>query len=156
MGYTGRVSYKAGCKKIMVEKKFARSFDTLKDIVAFTEQFFEDQGIDPSLRTVVDLAVEELFVNMVKYDTETTENILIGMKQDGEGIEVRLTDFGVDKFDPTELRNVDIDAPLEDREAGGLGLYLVLKMVDAIHYEYRNRTSKITFWKSAGDSHVQH
>ncbi len=129
----------------MIEKKFARSFDTLKDIVAFTEQFFEDKGIDPSLRTVVDLAVEELFVNMVKYDTETTENILIGMKQDGEGIEVRLTDFGVDRFDPTEARKVDIDAPLEDREAGGLGLYLVLKMVDSIHYEYRNRQSTITF-----------
>ena len=40
---------------------------------------------------------------------------------------------------------VDVDAPLENRTPGGLGLYLVLKMADSIHYEYRNRTSKITF-----------
>ena len=41
--------------------------------------------------------------------------------------------------------HVDTDAPLGERTPGGLGLYLVLKMVDSIHYEYRNRQSKITF-----------
>lgn len=140
----------------MKEQRFERSFEALKDIVSFTERFFEDQGINSSLRSVVDLAVEELFTNMVKYDTETTEKILIGMEPNGEGIQVTLTDFGVDKFDPTKMAKVDVDAPIEERDAGGLGLYLVLKMVDAIHYQYRNRTSKITFWKGAGDDDVHH
>jgi anti-sigma regulatory factor (Ser/Thr protein kinase) len=40
---------------------------------------------------------------------------------------------------------VDTDAPLSERTPGGLGLYLVLKMADSIHYEYHNRQSKITF-----------
>ena len=40
---------------------------------------------------------------------------------------------------------MDVHAPLEDREPGGLGLYLVLKMVDSINYEYRDRQSKTTF-----------
>lgn len=126
-------------------KEFARSFGELKEIVAFTHDFFEGQDIDPSLRYIVDLCVEELFVNMVSYNTETSSDIRIDMSPHEHGIEVSLTDFDVDRFDPRDVKPVDIDAPLETRTAGGLGLYLVLKMADSIHYEYRNRTSKITF-----------
>ena len=61
------------------------------------------------------------------------------------GIEVSLTDYDVDRFDPRDVKSIDTDVPLELRSAEGLGLYLVLKMADSIHYEYRNRTSKITF-----------
>jgi anti-sigma regulatory factor (Ser/Thr protein kinase) len=43
---------------------------------------------------------------------------------------------------------VDIDATLAERSPGGLGLYLVLKMADSIHYQYHNRKSKITFSNS--------
>lgn len=126
-------------------KKFPRTIDELENIVAFTHEFFDAEDIDPSLRYIVDLCVEELFVNMVSYNKETNEDILVEMKPHEHGIEVSLTDFDVDRFDPREAPEVDVDAPLEMRSAGGLGLYLVLKMADAIHYEYRDRTSKITF-----------
>lgn len=126
-------------------KKFPRNVDELENIVAFTHDFFDAEDIDPSLRYIVDLCVEELFVNMVSYNKETTEDILIEMKPHVHGIEVSLTDFDVDRFDPRDVPPVDVDAPLELRSAGGLGLYLVLKMADAIHYEYRDRSSKITF-----------
>lgn len=128
-----------------MQKKFKRSFAEIREIVAFTKQVFSAYDIEPRLRHVVDLAVEELFVNMVTYNTETDEEILIEMKPHEHGIEVSLTDFNVARFDPREVGPVDIDAPLSDRTPGGLGLYLVLKMVDSIHYEYRNRESKITF-----------
>ncbi len=128
-----------------MHKKFKRSFNELREIVALTEQFFAEQDIDPGLRYVVDLAVEELFVNMVTYNTESNRDILIEMFPYEHGIEVSLTDYDVERFDPRDVRPVDVDAPLEDRTPGGLGLYLVLKMVDSIHYEYRNRQSKITF-----------
>jgi len=128
-----------------MHEKFTRSFDELHNIVALTEKFFSEEGIDPVLRNVVDLAVEELFVNMVTYNTETQEDILIEMKPHDHGVEVSLTDYDVERFDPREVGPVDINAPLDDRTPGGLGLYLVLKMVDSIHYEYRDRQSKITF-----------
>jgi serine/threonine-protein kinase RsbW len=128
-----------------MRKKFSRSFDELTEIVAFTEQVFESESLDASLRFIVDLCIEELFVNMVTYDTETDEDILIEISAHPNGAEVSLTDYNVERFDPREAATVDIDAPLEDRTPGGLGLYLVLKMVNSIRYEYRNRTSKITF-----------
>ena len=128
-----------------MEQKFKRSFNELKNIVTMTESVFRNQGLEPNLRNVVDLATEELFVNMVTYNTESDEDILIEMKPHAHGLEVSLTDFDVARFDPTRAASVDVDAPLDERTPGGLGLYLVMKMVDSIHYEYRNRQSKITF-----------
>jgi serine/threonine-protein kinase RsbW len=128
-----------------MKQKFNRSFDELKNIVTMTETLFREEGLQPGLRNVVDLATEELFVNMVTYNTESDEDILIQMRPHEHGVEVSLTDYDVDRFDPTAAGSVDINAPLEERTPGGLGLYLVLKMVDSIHYEYRNRQSKITF-----------
>lgn len=128
-----------------MQKKYERSFDQIQQIVQDTEQFFTQHGIDDSLRMKVDLSLEELFVNMVSYNTETESDILIEMKPIDQGIEVSLTDFDVERFDPTLAGDVDIDAPLAERTPGGLGLYLVLKMADSIHYAYHDRKSKITF-----------
>lgn len=128
-----------------MQRKFGRSLDEIQNIVDFTQAFFDAHAIDSSVRYIVDLCVEELFVNMVTYDTETDEDILIEMNPHEHGIEVSLTDFNVERFDPRDAQPVDVDAPLEQRTPGGLGLYLVLKMVSSIHYEYRNRNSKITF-----------
>ena len=128
-----------------MEQKFKRSFDELQNIVTMTEVLFREEGLPPDLRNVVDLATEELFVNMVTYNTETNEDILIQMNPHEYGVEVRLTDYDVERFDPTVVGPIDVDAPLDERTPGGLGLYLVMKMVDSIHYEYRNRQSIITF-----------
>ena len=128
-----------------MQQEFGRSLDEIGNIVSFTDTFFLENDIDASVRYIVDLCVEELFVNMITYNTESNADILIDMKPHEHGVEISLTDFDVERFDPREVRPVDVNAPLEQRTPGGLGLYLVLKMVNSIHYEYRNRTSKITF-----------
>lgn len=128
-----------------MQQTFARNLDELKRIVDFTDRVFAGEEIDPSMRYVVDLCVEELFVNLVTYNTETDADILIEMHRHDDGVAVSLTDFDVDRFDPTKIEPVNVTAPLEKRTAGGLGLFLVLKMADSIHYEYRDRTSRITF-----------
>ena len=128
-----------------MQEEFGRSLDELPNIVSFTDEVFARNEIDQSVRYIVDLCVEEMFVNMVTYDTETNADILVEMSPHEHGIEVSLTDFGVERFDPRDAAPVDINAPLDQRTPGGLGLYLVLKMVNSIHYEYRNRNSKITF-----------
>lgn len=128
-----------------MKKKYERNFGQIDRMVADTAKFFSDENIDDSLRMKVDLSLEELFVNMVTYNTETRQQILVEMKPIPGGVEVCLTDFDVERFDPTIVRDPDVDAPLSERTPGGLGLYLVLKMADSIHYEYHDRTSRITF-----------
>lgn len=123
-------------------------------MVAFTESFFVANTLPPDLRNAVDLCVEELFVNMVAYNTETHEPILVELERTGQGIQVALTDFGVERFDPRTAPPVDVTAPVDEREPGGLGLYLVMKMASAIHYEYRDQTSKITLHLDETDNDV--
>ena len=137
-----------------MKKTYTRSIDELQEIVTDTERFFERHGVDDSLRMKVDLTIEELFVNMVKYNTESDRNIEIEMRPIDGGIEVSLTDFDVERFDPTDIPEVDVNAPLAERTPGGLGLYLVLKMADSIYYEYHNRSSKITFTNRVAEQDV--
>jgi serine/threonine-protein kinase RsbW len=137
-----------------MKKTYKRSFEEIGNIVTDTEQFFAQEKIDGSLRMKVDLSLEELFVNMVNYNTETTSEILIQMNPIDSGVEVSLTDYDVDRFDPTAAGEVDVNAPLDDRVPGGLGLYLVMKMADSINYEYHERTSKITFTNKVAEADV--
>jgi anti-sigma regulatory factor (Ser/Thr protein kinase) len=132
-----------------VERFYPRSLDALEAIVADTATFFAEHRIDPEWRTCVDLAIEELFVNMVTYNRGTERDIRIVMRAAGKGIEVELTDFDVERFDPTRAAPIDLEAPLAEREPRGLGIYLVLQVVDSIRYEYRDRESRITFSKGA-------
>ncbi len=143
-----------------MEQKFQRSFNELSKIVAFSDTFFASEPVDPSLRNIIELCVEELFVNLVTYNRETREEILITLESNGkdegrgEGVRVSLTDYNVDRFDPRSAPSPNVEAPLEERTPGGLGLYLVMKMADAIQYEYLDRTSKITFVKNGNSQHV--
>ena len=120
-----------------------RNIDQLPRIVAFTEAFFQATGVQAQLRFTVDLMIEEVFVNMVKYNV-SKHQILLELSPVGAGVKLRLTDFDVDKFDPRDARRVDVEAPLSERTPGGLGVYLSLKMADHVDYEYKNRTSQLT------------
>ena len=133
-----------------MEKKFPRSIDSLDSIFAFIEQFFTGEAIDPGLRPVINLTVEELFVNMVNYSEGGDAEIRLRMERSDGDLVASLTDFNVERFDPTERPDVDITKPLEERMPGGLGIHLVRKMVDSLEYEYANRESTITIRKTLG------
>ena len=137
-----------------VEMTFKRSIHELQAIVAATDLFFAERRIDAALRMPVELSIEELFVNMVKYNRATNRDISLRLDWIGDAVEVSLTDYDVEPYDPRQVPEIDVDAPLAARRPGGMGLYLVSKMVDAIHYEYRNRESKVTFTKRMATGHA--
>lgn len=137
-----------------VEMTFKRSVDELAAIVAATERFFAEHGVDSAIRVPVDLSIEELFVNMVNYNRGTDRDIRLRMEWADDALKVSLTDYDVEPFDPTRAPKLDVDAPLSTREPNGMGLYLVSKMVDSIHYEYRDRESRVTFVKRVVPGHA--
>lgn len=131
----------------MSMREFERSFDSLNAMFAFTRETFSKENIDQRLHPTVDLALEELFTNVVKYATETRSRVRIDIGKVPYGVEVTLTDHDVDFFDVTGTGEVDVNAPLEARNPGGLGLHLIKKMVEFFEYQYleETRTSRITF-----------
>lgn len=126
---------------------FKRDFDSLAEIFALTEKFFTGEGIDAQYMYTVNLAVEELFTNMVKFNPDGDQNISLQLERADGSVRVRLCDRRVEPFDVTVPRLVDTDAPAEKREAGGLGLYLVQQMVDSLDYVHRDGVTTVTFTK---------
>jgi serine/threonine-protein kinase RsbW len=138
---------------VTIERLFKRSYESLQELAEFTSNFFVGEQVDRHLLQPVDFAIEELFTNMVKYGASSDAAVRVRLEKVPGGVEVTLTDYRVDRFDPTLAPEVDISLPLEQRKPGGLGLHLIRRMVDSIGYEYdeENRESRIKFRKTIAD-----
>jgi anti-sigma regulatory factor (Ser/Thr protein kinase) len=67
-------------------------------------------------------------------------------RADGK-LNLSLSDDGP-AFDPLALPTPDLDAPLEERPVGGLGVYLVREMMDDVSYSHRGGRNCLSMWKS--------
>jgi sigma-B regulation protein RsbU (phosphoserine phosphatase) len=132
-------------------RMFERTFDSIQGIFDFTKEVFDREHIDRGLLPTVDLTLEELFTNIVKYSTTSDAAVRIDIAAIEGGVEVTLTDYDVEPFDVTRAPDVDITLPIEQRKPGGLGLHLIRRLVDSVAYEYfkEDRRSCITFRKTA-------
>jgi anti-sigma regulatory factor (Ser/Thr protein kinase) len=128
-------------------RSFARDFGSIAAMAAWTAGFAAREGVDPALLPVADLAIEELFTNMVKYGGPSTAAVRIDLAAAADGLDVVLVDRDVEPFDVTRAPDAQVDLPLERRRPGGLGLHLVRRLVDDYRYHYTkpSRQSRISF-----------
>lgn len=120
-------------------------------ITSFVAIFLQKNDLRPELSFDVNLILEELFTNFVKYNPEGQQDIEVGLEKNGEELEIQLVDVNVHEFDPTQAPEVDVTQKPEDRTPGGLGIHLVRKLADEINYEYRDGASIITVTKRLED-----
>jgi serine/threonine-protein kinase RsbW len=132
-----------------VQRAFPRDIRSLGEIFRFVRESLESEGIpaEPAVTFWVDLIVEELFTNAVKYGGESGRDVAIHLNREDDSLVIRLTDFEAREFDITTVPEVDTAMPLSERKAGGLGLHLVRRIADDVSYEYKDRTSTITVTK---------
>lgn len=137
-----------------MEETFTRNLDELHRVFSFLDSFSQASDVDMSVSLPVRLAVEELFTNMVKYNKDSRSDITLSVDRSGDAVTIVLTDFDTEPFDITSTGEVDITASLDERTPGGLGIHLVKRMVDEIHYRYKDRVSQITLIKSVKPRHA--
>ena len=128
--------------------RFDRSFDALAAIFDFVAEFYVAAGRAEADHSMVDLIIEELFTNMVKYNPTGPEPIEISLRRVPQGVEIVIVDPVAPLFDVTAVAPVDTEAYVAEQRVGGLGLHLVRQFADAIHYEHRNGGSRITVLKN--------
>ena len=101
----------------------------------------------------IEIAVEEIFVNIVKYaDISERDEIELRFdyKEGEKSVLIQFRDDGV-CFNPLENEEPEIQTDLSGREPGGLGIYMVKKMMDDIRYEHREGKNVLTLEKRLSD-----
>jgi anti-sigma regulatory factor (Ser/Thr protein kinase) len=138
-----------------MHRDFPRHLESLAPLYDFAEEILEASDIAPGVRFPVHLAMEELFVNMVKYNPDVKSDITVEMTvAHGGKVTVTLVDVGGVEFDVTATRKVDIDAPLEERTPGGLGIHLIQNLADDLKYTYKEGRGEVIFTKESGNEDV--
>jgi serine/threonine-protein kinase RsbW len=124
--------------------ELARSLAAVVEIHDAIAAYCADHGVGEAAVFAVQLAVEELFTNLVRHNRGGGETIVLEFERAGDHLAIMLVDRDVDRFDPAEVPAVDVNAPLEARRPGGLGLHLVRTYLDDVSYRYADRTLRIT------------
>jgi anti-sigma regulatory factor (Ser/Thr protein kinase) len=128
----------------MSERRFGRTLASLEGMFGFVAEFMKANELDASQGFEVDLVIEELFTNQVKYNPEASHEVEVRLERKGPAVVVVLRDFDVEPFDVTQAPEVDVSRPLSERQTGGLGLHLVRRIAESIRYDHRDRCSTIT------------
>ncbi|NWF79792.1 MAG: anti-sigma factor antagonist [Chloroflexi bacterium] len=111
--------------------------DALARISAFITEAAERAGLDERATWQVQLAVDEAATNVIQhaYDPETPGEITLSWHCADERFVVTLRDFGR-QFDPGSIPAPDITSPLEERQVGGLGIYLITRLMDEVRFDF--------------------
>lgn len=132
-------------KELVIEAKT----ENLHAVLAFVDEALENVHCSKDVQMPLELAVEEIFVNIASYAYHPeTGSATIRVELMAEPLSVKLTfiDHGV-PYDPLSKEDPDMTQSIEKRPIGGLGIFLVKKNVDDVHYEYRNRQNILTIRK---------
>ena len=106
------------------------------------------QDITPDDANKIDLAVEEIFVNISHYAYESDGDVEIVCKKLGERkISVAFKDSGIE-FNPLEKGDPDFTESVETRRLGGFGIYLTKKFMDSVSYERQDGKNILTLVKT--------
>ena len=129
--------------------KIAPNMEELERITAIVEDLGEQDDWPPDLIFKVNLVLDELSVNIVNYGGEASE-IEVCLDADADEVRVEITDDGR-PFDPlNDAMEPDLDAALEDRAIGGLGIHLVREMMDELHYSRKDGKNRLAMVKRKG------
>ncbi len=123
--------------------------DRMDDVLDFINAELESHDVPMKTIMQIDIAVEELFVNIAHYayNPEVGEaTVTVDVQDAPPCVAVRFTDRGK-PYDPLSREDPDVTLGLEEREIGGLGIYMVKKSMDEITYTYEDGQNILTIRK---------
>ena len=141
--------YKKKGESAMEQKLFPASKDALSDVMAFTEECLESFGCSLKITMAVCVAVEEIFVNIASYaykDGSGNASLCFSFDENERLMTIVMKDDGV-PFNPLEKDEPDISLSAEEREIGGLGIFITKKTMDTVSYTYENGQNILTMTK---------
>ena len=133
----------------MKELTVAAELDRLDEVLAFVDASLEEMDCPMKTQMQINIAVEELFVNIAHYAYTPgvgDATIRTEPQESPRALAVTFIDSGM-PFDPLAKTDPDVTLSAEERKVGGLGIYMVKKSMDAMEYEHKDGQNVLTIRK---------
>ena len=136
----------------MNQEKLEISLDNdlreLAGVASEIDRFCEARDLEPQVAYAVNLSVDEILTNTISYgyDDDEPHRIELVVRMDDGALIVVIEDDST-AFDVTVETQPEVNAPLGEREIGGLGLFLVHQMMDGVEYRRRDGRNVVTLTK---------
>ena len=134
----------------MNELTMEARIENLHQVLSFVDGCLEQAACPMKIQMQIDVAVEELYVNIASYAyaPETGPvTIRVETEADPSRVSVTFMDRGV-PYDPLKKPDPDVTLSAEERQIGGLGIYMVKKSMDGMEYAYQNGQNILTIHKN--------
>ena len=135
------------------EKTLDATLENITAITDFVNEQLELFGCPMKAQTQIDIAIDELFSNIARYAYHPNigeATVRIEVRENPLSVTLSFIDGGT-PFNPLEKADPDTTKNADEREAGGLGVYLVKKSMDDIFYEYKDGKNILTIKKICED-----
>ena len=126
------------------------STENLSKVTAFVNGALDAEDCPVKTRMQIELAVEEIFVNIAHYayaPEKGDATIRVELAEEPRSARITFIDRGK-PYDPLAAADPDVSVPAEDRRIGGLGVFLVKKTMDDVQYAYRDGQNILTVQKT--------
>ncbi len=133
-----------------VEISIANDVHEIAGVAARIDEFCKSRGIGPMVANAINVSLDELLTNTIDYgyDSEGPHRIRIALSRQADMLVVEIEDDSR-AFDPSgPPPDVDLDASLEERAVGGLGLFFVHELMDSVDYRRIEDRNVVTLKKS--------
>ena len=134
----------------MKELTVAATVENIATVTDFVNEQLEALDCPMKAQMQIDIAIDEIFSNIAYYAYKTeVGNATVRVEVCEEPLAVMITfiDQGM-PYDPLQKKDPDTSLSAEEREIGGLGIYMVKKSMDGINYEYKNGQNILTIKKN--------
>ena len=133
-------------KELFIEAKD----ENLDKVLAFVDEQLEAYDCPMKTQMQVDIAVEEIFVNIAHYAYVPgvgSATIRAEVSEDPLAVSLTFVDNGM-PYDPLAKEDPDITLSADERQIGGLGIFMVKKSMDDVAYEYKDGQNVLTIKKN--------
>ena len=133
----------------MKELTIDATVENIAQVTAFVDEQLEELNCPMKAQMQIDVAIDELFGNIAHYAYNPevgAATVRVEVMQDPLAVIITFIDNGV-QYDPLVREDPDITLSAEEREIGGLGIYMVKKSMDEIAYEYKDGQNILTIKK---------
>lgn len=132
--------------KILESRIFVADVKELDNLFEYSSRLLKILDFSSRDITMINTALEEVFVNVAKYAYDEKGTVEVSLSNDKSKVIFVFRDSGK-PFNPLEKADPNINASSDEREIGGLGIFMVKKIMDEVHYEYKDNKNVLTLIK---------